>query len=251
MSQSFHDHFSGVANRYADFRPHYPAVLFDYLATLAPQDSTVWDCACGNGQASVDLAKRYARVVATDASKEQIASANAQPNIEYRVAPAEQSGLPDHSVALVTVAQAFHWFDFTRFHAEVKRVLVPGGVLAVWAYGIINVEGEEADRIALDFYSNVVGPYWPPERVMVEEGYRTIPFPYAEITPPPFRMETNWTLEQLLGYFSTWSATSRYIKTTGTNPLEPLHGELQKVWGDPNTARKIVWPLAVRVGRNS
>ena len=55
MSQPFHDHFSGVANRYADFRPHYPAALFDYLATLVPQSSVVWDCACGNGQATLTL----------------------------------------------------------------------------------------------------------------------------------------------------------------------------------------------------
>lgn len=251
MSQSFHDHFSGVANHYADFRPHYPAALFDYLATLAPRDATVWDCACGNGQASVDLAVRFAQVIATDASKEQVGSAPPHANIEYRVAPAEASGLPDHSVALVTVAQALHWFDFDRFHAEVKRVLIPGGIFAAWAYGIIHVEGDEVNRIALDFYSNVVGPYWPPERVLVEEGYRTIPFPYDEITPPPFRMETNWTLEQLLGYFSTWSATNRHIKTTGRNPIEPLATELGSAWGDPNVTRRIVWPLALRVGRQA
>src|SRR6187549_757049 len=106
MSTSFHDHFSNVANRYADFRPHYPAALFDYLATLVPRSSTVWDCACGNGQASMDLAARFAKVIATDASKEQVGSAPPHPGIEYRVAPAEESGLPDRSVGLVTVAQA-------------------------------------------------------------------------------------------------------------------------------------------------
>lgn len=249
MPSSFHDHFSGVANRYADFRPQYPGALLDYLATLVPRGSTVWDCACGNGQASRGLAERFDRVIATDASEEQIASAAPHPRIEYRVAPAEQSGLPDHSVALVTVAQAVHWFAFDRFYAEVKRVLAPNGVVAVWAYGVIIVEDEKVNRLAYEFYSETVGPYWPPERVLVEEGYRTIPFPFAEIAPPAFRMETSWTLEQLLGYFSTWSATNRYIKATGRNPLEPLAAELKRVWGDLNSPRKIVWPLSVRVGQ--
>lgn len=249
MSPSFHDHFSGVANRYADFRPQYPTELLDFLATLVPREATVWDCACGNGQASVGLAERFARVVATDASEQQIASATAHPRIEYRVAPAEESGLSDRSVGLVTVAQAAHWFDFERFYAEVKRVLAPGGIIAVWAYGICVVEGEEVDRISRGFYAETVGPYWPPERALVEAGYRTIPFPFAEITPPEFRMEVKWTLEQLLGYFSTWSATNRYIKATGQNPLEPLAAQMKRVWGDVETLRSVVWPLAVRIGR--
>jgi len=246
---SFHDHFSTVANRYADFRPHYPAALFDHLATLAPHSATVWDCACGNGQASLDLATRFAKVIATDASKEQISSATPHANIEYRVAPAEQSGLPDHSVGLVTVAQALHWFNFDKFYAEVDRVLVPGGVLAVWSYGINLVEGHDANELVQDFYANTVGAYWPPERKLVEEGYRTIPFPFTELTPPAFRMEAHWTLDQLLGYFSTWSATNRYIKANGKNPIEPLALSLKKVWGDATTLRSIIWPLVVRVGR--
>ncbi len=251
MSQPFHDHFSDVAKRYADFRPRYPAALFDFLATLAPRNSLVWDCACGNGQATLDLAQRFDRVVATDASLEQIASATARPNVEYRVAPAEQSGLPDGSVTLITVAQALHWFDLERFYAEAKRVLAPNGALAAWAYGINEVEGDAVNRLVQDFYSNTVGLYWPPERKLVEEGYRTIPFPFAEITAPTFRMEARWTLDQLLGYFSTWSATNRYIKATGRNPLEPLSAELSRVWGDANSPRLIVWPLSLRVGRIS
>jgi ubiquinone/menaquinone biosynthesis C-methylase UbiE len=248
MSQTFHDHFSGVANKYAHFRPHYPAELFEYLATLVPQNATVWDCACGNGQATHDLAQRFGKVVATDASQEQIASATPNPKVEFRVAPAEQSGLPDRSVELITVAQALHWFDFERFYAEAKRVLKPDGVLAAWAYGVNTVEGEAVNRLVQDYYANVVGPYWPPERRLVEDGYRTIPFPFGALARPALQMEARWTMEQLLGYFSTWSATNRFIKATGRNPLEQLSVELSRVWGDANAPRHVVWPLALRVG---
>src|SRR5215467_7056491 len=91
MGETFHDHFSQVAQRYADFRPHYPSALFDYLATLVPRSATVWDCAAGNGQATCDLAARFDKVIATDASAEQIASATPRHNVEFRVALAEQS----------------------------------------------------------------------------------------------------------------------------------------------------------------
>ncbi len=249
MSKSFHDHFSNVASRYAEFRPRYPAALFDWLATLVPQSDVVWDCAAGNGQASMDLAERFARVVAADASAEQIASAKPHPKIEFRVAPAEQSGLADESVGLITVAQALHWFDRDRFYGEVRRVLKPGGVLAVWAYGVNRADDAAIDNVIFNFYENVVGPYWPPERKLVEEGYRTITFPFVEIVSTGFCMEAHWTLEELTGYFSTWSATNRFIKATGRNPLEPLTNELRKVWGDAQRARRIEWPLAVRVGR--
>ena len=161
MSGAFHDHFSTVAGRYAAFRPHYPGALFDYLATLASRATLVWDCAAGSGQASGDLADRFDRVIATDASEEQITSAQPHPRIEYRVALAEESGLPDHSVGLVTVAQALHWLDLERFWPEVKRVLAPRGLLAVWGYGTLSVEGEAVNLLVQDFYEKTVGPYWP------------------------------------------------------------------------------------------
>jgi ubiquinone/menaquinone biosynthesis C-methylase UbiE len=246
----FHDHFSDVAGRYADFRPRYPAQLFDYLAELAGQ-SLAWDCAAGTGQATIDLARRFDRVIATDASAEQIAAAEPIANVEYRVATAEESGLPDRCADLIAVAQALHWFNLDQFYAEVRRVLRPGGVLAVWAYGINEVDGNTINEIVQDFYSNIVGPYWPPERKFVEEGYRTLPFPFTELQPPRFEMQTRWTLDQLLGYFSTWSATNRYVKAKGENPLDALAESLRHFWGDEQSPRLITWPVSVRVGRAS
>ena len=69
------NHFAPVASGYAQFRPRYPAVLYDWLAGIAPGTARAWDCACGSGQASLDLAARFARVEATDASAEQLAQA--------------------------------------------------------------------------------------------------------------------------------------------------------------------------------
>ena len=249
MTLPFHDHFSGVANRYADFRPSYPPALFDYLATLVPRTAAVWDCACGSGQASADLAQRFDLVIATDASKEQIAAAAPRPRIEYRVALSEQSGLSDHSVGLVTVAQALHWFDLPRFYAEVNRVLAADGVIAVWSYGRTTIQDAALDAIVQRYYSEIVGPYWPPERKVVEDGYRTLAFPFAEFAAPGFRMEVDWTLEQLLGYLGTWSATSRYVKVIGQNPLLPLAEELKPAWGDTDQPRQVWWPLPVRIGK--
>jgi len=111
------------------------------------------------------------------------------------------------------------------------------------------VEADAANELVQDFYANIVGPYWPPERKLVEEGYRSIPFPFTEIASPVLRMEARWTLEQLIGYFSTWSATNRCIKATGRNPLESLSEKLSHVWGEVNSPRLIVWPLSLRVGR--
>ena len=251
MKPTFQDHFSSVAREYADYRPNYPDALFALFADLVPRHSLIWDCAAGNGQATGALARHFERVVATDASQEQIASATPLPNVEYRVALAEESGLPTASVGLITVAQALHWFDLPRFYVEVRRVLVPQGILAVWCYGINHVEGPAVDQLVQNYYANTLGPYWPPSRQLVESGYRTLPFPFAELTPPNFRMEASWTLDQLLGYFSTWSATNRYIKATGRNPLEPLADALAGVWGDAGSPRIVSWPLSLRVGRNA
>ncbi|HEY3280267.1 MAG TPA: class I SAM-dependent methyltransferase [Gemmatimonadales bacterium] len=246
---SFADHFSGVSAAYAAFRPRYPDALFDLLAGVAPGRDAAWDCATGSGQAALGLARHFARVIATDASDAQIAHATPHPRVTYRVAPAEQSGLDDESVDLVTAAQAVHWFDRPRFWAEARRVLRPrGGVIAVWTYWSFSI-APELDAVVRRFYKDTVGSFWPPERKLTEDRYRTLDFPFAEFTVPGFMIEQQMTLDDVAGYIRTWSATRAYVEHEGRDPVDDLVAELRPVWGDPTVARLARWPLAVRAGR--
>jgi SAM-dependent methyltransferase len=245
---TFKDHFSSASDRYAAYRPDYPAALFDWLAGLCSEHATAWDCATGSGQAALGLAPHFSHVVATDASAKQIHHAIPHPPIDYRVAPAEASGLAERSVDLVTVAQAAHWFDLPRFYAEVARVLKPGGVIALWGYGRMVLPGN-MDEPFRRFYADTVGPYWPPERALIDDAYRSLDFPFAEIEAPAFSIEVAWTLPRLLDYLSTWSAVRRYRETNERDPLPALRTELESGWGDPAMSRQLAWPLFLRVGR--
>jgi SAM-dependent methyltransferase len=244
---SFADHFSKQSTDYAKYRPGYPQALFDWLKTLTPAHEVAWDVGTGNGQAAVALATFIARVVATDPASAQIKNAVARPNISYCVQPAEQSDLADHSVDLITVAQALHWFDFARFFSEVRRVLKPSGVIAAWTY-TLNEVSPAVDAVVRRFYTDVVGPYWPTERKYVDACYRTIPFPFVEIVVPPICMETQWSLHDYIGYLHTWSATQRYQQSHHRDPVDLIVDSLTSAWG-VQTERTVFWPLYARVGR--
>lgn len=248
---SFKDHFSPLAATYAEFRPTYPDELLDYVASLCARHDRAWDCACGSGQATIALAERFAEVIATDASAKQIGAAAAHPRISYRVSPAEAGGLDSESVDLVAVAQAAHWFDLARFHAEAHRVLRHGGVLALWSYGPLHVEPDDVDRLIQRFYHETVGPFWPPERRLVDEGYRQLAFPYPDIVSPAMRMQQSWSLPRLMGYLRSWSATARYAEQRGSDPVSELEPELRPLWGEAQRERLVSWPLALRIGRKA
>lgn len=244
----FKDHFSEVAAAYAAHRPSYPAALADFLARLAPAQNLAWDAGCGSGQLSLLLADRFQRVVATDASGEQIAHARSHPKIEYRCAPAEVSGLPDGVVDLATAAQAAHWFDLAAYYAEVRRVVRRGGILALASYGVVTVEAR-LDAIIRPFYRDVLGAHWPPERRHVDEGYRSLPFPFEELATPAFELRVDWPLADLVGYVGTWSAVWALERVAGPGPFAAFRRALADAWGPAETVRAVRWPVALRVGR--
>lgn len=243
---SFQDHFSAVAGDYGRFRPDYPPALFDWLAGSAPGHDLAWDCATGSGQAARPLGRHFRKVVATDASAEQIGQAPPSPKVEYRVEPAERTTLAPRSVDLVTVAQALHWFDLDRFYAEVRRTLKPDGLLAAWTYNRFRVS-PPIDAVVDRLYEEILGPWWPPERRHVERGYADLPFPFEPVAAPPFAMRSHWTLPRLAGYLRTWSATRRYREARGEDPVAIIEPELAILWGEGG--REVSWPLGLRVGR--
>jgi SAM-dependent methyltransferase len=224
-------------------------LVFAWLAQQTPQREYAWDCATGNGQAACGLAEHFARVIATDASAEQIANARPDPRIEYRVAPAESPDLAPASAALVTVAQAAHWFDRPRFYAAVRAALVPGGVIALWSYGLFTIS-RKIDELVENFYTGAIGPHWPPARRLIDEHYATLDFPFPEIAAPDFHMRASWTLVQVLAYLGTWSAMQRYRRAEGSDPLAAIAPELERLWGDA-AQHKVSWPLYLRIGRNA
>lgn len=243
---AFKDHFSGHAGSYARYRPDYPSELFEFLATLTPRHEVALDCATGSGQAAVGLAKHFNCVVATDGSVAQLRNAQAHPHLAYLANLAEQPALRDGSVDLAAAAQAAHWFDHARFHPEMRRVLRADGVLALWTYGLAFVAAP-IDAVVRYFYDEVVGPYWPPERRHVENGYRDLPFPWRELAAPPFQLRLDWDLDDFVGYVGTWSAVQRYTKVSGADPLPVLRAEIAPLWGSGH--RSVVWPLHLRIGR--
>lgn len=244
----FADDFSRDSASYAQFRPRYPAVLFEWLTGLPSARRLVWDVATGSGQAATMLAPHFGRVIASDASIAQLRARSTVPGVYYLAEQGEGSALASRSADMVTVAQAYHWFDHPRFHAEVDRVLVPGGAFAVWCYGVLHVEPEIEAAMAR-FYDGAVGAYWPKGRVHVERGYRDFTIPIAEVAAPPMSITTEFTLPQLVGYVRTWSAVGRYMKVTGHDPVPEFGQELAALWGDPDRPRRVEWPISVRAGR--
>ena len=161
-----------------------------------------------------------------------------------------------------------------RFHAEHRDIILKPldgmggmGIFRVGADGLnlgsitetLNRHGTttvmvqrylpEIDAEVHVFYSRTLAGFWPAGRAWVEEGYRTLDFPFEEIALPPFEIVRPLTLAELAGFLGTWSATERY-KTAhgGEDPVLPVIARIAVLWGSPDTPRPARWPLAVRAG---
>ena len=172
-------------------------------------------------------------------------------NIHYRVAAAEQSGLDDNSVDLITVAQAMHWFSFDAFFQEAKRVMKADGIIAAWCYSLFYTNNDAFNELINTFYTAIVGKFWPPERKYLDEEYQTIPFDFIEVTPAPsFNIVNDWSLQQIIAYIYTWSSVQQYQKTLHEDPIANwLLPRLDQCIKDENELLHVVMPVFMRVGK--
>ncbi|WP_426749807.1 class I SAM-dependent methyltransferase [Myxococcus sp. Y35] len=242
--------FEQGGDAYARYRPDYPSSLAQFLAQVSPCTRMALDVGCGTGQLTRALAEHFDTVVGIDPSADQLASAVPHERIQYRVAPAERIAGTDHGACLVTAAQAAHWFDLPRFYDEVRRVSVPGAILALISYGVPQLDAELNERF-LAFYTDEIGPYWPPERRLVDSGYADLSFPFPERRAPKLEIRREWNAHAFLGYLSTWSATRRALGAGKGELLAKFSTDLLALWGDPNQQRTIVWPINMRLGEIS
>ena len=198
---------------YARYRPEYPPALAAFLAGVAPGRGLAVDVGCGNGQLTHLLAAHFEHVIGLDPSADQIATAVPHAGIEYRRAAAEHLPVADASAHLVTAAQAAHWFDLPAF------------------------------------YRDEIGPYWPPERGLVDTGYATLDFPFAELPYPPMVIRVDWNLAAFLGYVQTWSAVRSVREAGRADLLAAFADDLARAWGAPDATRSVTWPINMRIGR--
>lgn len=241
------DNFSVQANVYAQFRPHYPAELYDFILQHVENKAVALDCATGNGQAARVLSAHFGRVEATDISARQIEHAAQAPNIRYSVQSAEQTTFEAQTFDLITVAQAAHWFKFEQFYAEVKRIARPNCVIALWGYGLHSFENESINNLFLDFYKNTIGSYWDFERTYIEQHYETLPFPFEALPTPQYAMHFEWKLEHFEGYLNSWSAVQHFIRKNGENPVIPFLEKVREHW-QSGAMQPLTFPIFLKMG---
>jgi len=239
--------FSQGSDEYAGSRPSYPDALFSWLAQMAPNRNTAWDCATGNGQAAVSIAEHFSLVDATDSSPEQITHARPGANIRYSVCAAEKTPFPDATFDLITVAQALHWFDYAAFWPEVSRVAKPGCFFCAWGYDWFEADAE-LDRTLLVAWRNLLRPFWATNNGILWRGYTPdeVRPPFPSVSAPQFAITLTWDLQQLLAYMRTWSAYKRADQATKAK-LELVATRSSDVLG-PATRFPLRMPLRMLCG---
>ena len=242
------DLFSNQADIYAKYRPGYPSSLIDYILSFVQEKNIAWDCATGNGQAAFLLAGRFEKVFGSDMSAKQISKAKQAPNIEYSVSAAEKTSFPDNFFDLITVAQAYHWFNFQNFFEEASRVGKNNGIVAIWGYCLITFSYLGLTQVIRHFYTAIIGKYWDTERKYVDDSYRSIPFPFKELPSRSFQIAVEWNRDDFEGYLNTWSSVQHYIKANHNNPVTEFADSWQAIWTDASEKKSFSFPIFLRIG---
>lgn len=157
---------------YSRFRPVYPSNVLKTIADYCRQGKhfrfkRAVDVGCGSGQSTYSLLGYFEEVVGLDPSETQITEANlslakkdetVKGKLKFQISAAENlsPAVKTGSVNLLTIAQAIHWVNTEKFYKEIYRVLVPGGVAAIYGYGNVKLDKNIAsEAVSKVFFYNV------------------------------------------------------------------------------------------------
>lgn len=225
---------------YHQHRPGYPQSLFEWIARQSHGHDRALDLGCGTGQACRGLEPLFEQVLGADFSLKQLQAAPRSAT-HFFSCSASALPLPDASLDLITVAQAFHWFDPECFFAEAERCLLPGGMLVLISYGLCEVEG--LGSLIREYHDGPLGVWWPPERAALMNHYPEAVLPWESVPYPDDALQCQWALQDMLGYLDTWSALVN-ARQAGEDPLADFAPALSRAWGQHT--RTVRWPLRVK-----
>lgn len=242
--------FGDNADDYRAFRPHYPDALFAWLAGAAKGHSLAWDCGAGSGQAAVGLSRHFSRVLATDEDSRQLARAPKAPNIDYRIARAEDDLGLRREVDLIACACSIHWFDLPAFYENARRAMRPDGIIAAWTYDWPWTQIAPIDAILRRLKEDILGPFWGENAALYFNRYETLPFPFEEIEPPPFQTPIAHSKSEFVSFLRTWSAVEKSRLRYDGDPLALIDEELESTWRKHPPKLPLSVPLYMRCGVN-
>ena len=244
-----HSLFSDKSDLYARARPSYPEEIFNYLAGLCSETHLAWDCACGNGQAAINLAQQFDSVYASDVSPAQIGNAKKHPRVQYSVGTSEDVRFDDRSMDLICVAQALHWFDYERFWPQVLRLLKPNGIFCAFGYNLPSIN-TEIDTLIQKYILDVIDPFWAVQNQLLWNDYKDIDFPFTQIRQPEFSMTKAWSLAELFAFLHTFSATRRCMDSKGDSFFNKAYEKVEKSWSNPESKKIVSFELVFYVCSN-
>lgn len=241
------DLFSNQADLYAQYRPLYPKELYDFVLGAVSRFERALDCATGNGQVARTLASHFQNVCAIDISENQLRHAIRADNIEYALSPAERTPFAENSFDLITIAQAYHWFDGPGFCREATRIARPNALVAVWAYDLGHID-PAIDPIIHQWNFEILAPYWEEERKHVYDHYERLPFEFERLPSRDFQIVAEWDVDHVIGHLRTWSALQRMTREVGDGPFGKVVADLRKTWNTRDT-KKCIFPVFLKLGR--
>ena len=229
------------ASIYRQYRPAYPQkvleIITNYVKKWSGGYDVAVDVACGSGQSTFYLQNTFRRCIGVDISKAQVKEASQAcqekglPNIEFVQGSAADIPMEASSVDVVTIAQAWHWVDPESFYAECKRILKPGGCLAVYGYGngqIIN--NTECNVLLKDFYTKTLKGYWNDRRRHIDNEFKEVVLPFSNTERHYTSMLHITSLDWFIGYVSTWSGYCKYCEENpGNKELQVMEEKMRQV----------------------